>query len=109
QAVADDRSEFMREKLAMTGRIVEGLATEDFDLIRQGATELNSLSEHAAWKAPNDPYYEYYSGNFSQAARQLITAAESNSVEKATYAYMHVTVSCTACHQHVRGRVRVAR
>ena len=104
-----DRAEFMRGKLRMVQKIVEGISTEDFDLVEDGATELARLSESATWKSPNDPFYRHYSSNFEHAVRGLLNAAKSESPEKATFAYVHVTISCTACHQHVRGTKRVAR
>jgi len=104
-----ERRMFMRRKLATVHKVVEGLATEDFDMLKAGAVELVTIAETAAWKSTRDPFYTQYSGHFEQAAKDLIKAAEAKSVEKATFAYMHVTMSCTACHQHVRGRKRVAR
>ena len=101
--------QFMRAKLPMVGRIVEGISTEDFDLVRQGGLELAALSTSAKWKSPKNPYYQQYSAGFEEAVRGLVDAADAESVEKATFAYVHVTVSCTACHQHVRGTVRVAQ
>ncbi len=103
------QQEFMRQKLSMVYNIVEGLAQEDFELIEKGAKNLLALAESAEWQSTKDPYYRHYSGNFRQAAKGLMAAAQSESVEKATYAYIHVTVSCTACHQHVRNTVRLAR
>lgn len=99
----------MRSKLNMVQKIVEGISTENFDMIDKGGMELIALAESAAWKSHHDPYYRHYSANFEHAARGLIAAAKSKSVEKATFAYVHVTISCTACHQQVRGTVRVAR
>ena len=104
-----DRQQFMRRKLSMVQNIVEGIAVEDFDLISKGGMELLALAESATWKSTKDPYYRHYSANFEQSAKGLLAAAKSESVEKATFAYVHVTFSCTACHQHVRGTVRVAR
>lgn len=104
-----EREIFMRRKLAMVNKIVEGIATEDFGLIEQGGRELVEIAESAAWKSTKDPFYGHYSSNFEQAAKGLIDAAQRKSVDKATFAYVHVTFSCTACHQHVRGTVRVAR
>lgn len=104
-----DRQQFMRGKLAMVNKIVEGIATDDFELIEKGGMELVALAESADWKSSKDPYYHQYSANFEHATRGLIEAAKAKSVEKATFAYMHVTISCTACHQHVRGVVRVAQ
>ncbi|MEZ6132207.1 MAG: hypothetical protein R3C59_26400 [Planctomycetaceae bacterium] len=104
-----ERRMFMRAKLSMVHQIVEGMAAEDFDMVKKGASELVTIAESAAWKSTNDPFYTQYSGNFEHAAKGLIRAAESKSIEKATFAYMHVTMSCTACHQHVRNTTRVAR
>lgn len=114
-AVADESSQmterqvFMRTKLLMVQKIVEGIATEDFEMVEKGGVELVALAETAAWKSTRDPFYRHYSANFEQAAKGLIAAAKSESVEKATFAYVHVTISCTACHQHVRNTVRTAR
>ncbi len=104
-----DRSRFMRKKLTMVQQVVEGIATEDFDMIRKGGMELAALAESAAFKSAGDPYYKHYSANFEHAVKGLVSAAQSQSVEKATFAYVHVTISCTACHQHVRGTVRTAQ
>ena len=93
----------------MVQKIVEGITTEDYEMNDSGGLELATLTESAAWKSDRDPYYQYYSRNFEQAVKGLISAAKSESVEKATFAYVHVTISCTACHQHVRGTVRTAR
>ncbi|GAB5441059.1 MAG: hypothetical protein Fues2KO_14080 [Fuerstiella sp.] len=103
-----DRAAFMRGKLKMVQKIVEGLATDDFDLQQAGAMDLLKLSESATWKSLNDPFYRHYSRNFEVAVRGLLDAAKSENPEKATFAYMHVTVSCMACHQHVRSTKRVA-
>lgn len=103
-----DRQRFMRGKLKMVNKIVEGISTEEFDLVEEGALELAALSESATWKSTKDPFYGHYSSNFEHAVRGLLAAAKSESIEKATFAYVHVTISCTACHQHVRGTKRVA-
>ena len=99
---------FMRKKLEMVSTIVEGMATDDFEMVDQGGRQLAELAESAAWAADRDPFYRHYSNSFEQAVRGLITAAKSESIEKVTYAYVHVTFSCTACHQHIRNVDRVA-
>lgn len=105
----DDEAEmFMRSKLSMAHKIIDGLATDDFTLVESGAVELANLADAAAWKRPEDRYYSYYSGSFEQAARRLIDAAQSESPEQSVYAWVGVQFSCTACHQHVRRVHRVA-
>ena len=102
------KSEFMRAKLATTQKIVQGLATEDFALIKKGADELLTISENAAWQVRRDPIYMHYSSNFQQMATRMKRSAEQRNIEGATFAYIHVTVSCMACHQHVRDVIHVA-
>lgn len=96
-------------KLAMVQKIVEGIATEDYSMIETGGMDLAALAETAAWKSARDPFYKHYSRNFEHAVKGLLAGAKAKSVEKATFAYVHVTISCTACHQHVRGTVRTAK
>lgn len=103
-----DRQKFMHGKLNMVHQVIDGIAMEDFDLVTKGAMELAALSESATFKSESDPFYRHYSAYFERAVRDLIAAAESESVERTTFAYVHVTFSCTACHQHVRGTKRVA-
>jgi cytochrome c556 len=109
EGAVSERKIFMRQKLAMVNRIVEGLTTEDFELVTKGGNELSELSESAAWASDGDPFYRHYSSNFEQAIGSLLTAADARSPEKVTFAYMHVMVSCTACHQHVRNTTRLSQ
>ena len=99
---------FMHAKLAATHQIVDGLAFEDFSRIERGADELLRMTELASWKVRRDPIYMHYSADFESTSLRLRSAARARSIEKATFAYMHLTVSCTACHQHVRGVVQIA-
>jgi len=105
----DDRSgtPFMHAKLAATHQIVDGLAFESFSQIERGADELLRMTELASWKVRRDPIYMHYSADFESTALRLRKAARARSIEKATFAYMHLTVSCTACHQHVRNVVQM--
>ena len=102
------KSQFMQRKLTTVHKVVEGLATEDFDLVRDGADEWLTLAESATWNVPRDPVYMHYSRDFENVVRRMRDAAERESLQEATFAYVHVTVSCMACHEHVRGVVRVA-
>ena len=99
---------FMHAKLAATHQIVDGLAFEDFSQIERGADKLLRMTELASWKVRRDPIYMHYSADFEGTALRLKDAARARSIEKATFAYMHLTVSCTACHQHVRNVVQMA-
>ncbi len=104
----DSGKPFMHAKLAAAHQIVDGLAFEDFSRIENGADELLRMTELASWKVRRDPIYMHYSADFEGTALRLRDAARARSIEKATFAYMHLTVSCTACHQHVRDVVQIA-
>lgn len=99
---------FMHAKLRATHHIIDGLAFEDFNRVEEGAEELLRMTELASWKVRRDPVYMHYSADFERTATRLRDAARAHSIEKATFAYMHLTVSCTTCHQHVRNVVQVA-
>ncbi len=101
-------SDFMQAKLPAVHDIVDGLAYEDFQRIEQGSNELLRLAGLASWKVRRDPVYMSYSSDFEQTALRLRDAARSRRLEEATFAYVHLTVSCTACHRHVRGVVQIA-
>lgn len=113
QSTVKDRSTgqkaFMRKKLSATQKIIEGLATDNFGLIEQAADELLAIRESAQWEVSGDPFYSYYSRDFESRVDELKAAAKKQSPEEATFAYTHVTMSCTACHQRVRRVTRIAR
>lgn len=100
---------FMRRKLATVHKVVEGLATDDFDLIKEGADEMLAIRESAHWDASSDPFYVFYTRDFEKAVKHLKQAADDQSVEAATFAYVHMTYSCTACHQRVRSVKRISQ
>ncbi len=100
--------QFMRAKLATTSKVVEGLATEDFALIEEGAEEWLAICESASWKVRRNPMYMHYTADFQHMVAHLREMAKQQNIQGATFAYMHVTVSCMSCHQHVRGVVQIA-
>lgn len=108
QVEHESSKSFMQAKLIAAHQVVDGLAYEDFDRIERGADELLRMTELASWKVRRDPIYMHYSADFESTALRLRDAARARSIEKATFAYLHLTVSCMACHQHVRNVVQIA-
>lgn len=107
-ARSESGNSFMRAKLNATHQIVDGLAFEDFSRIEQAANDLMSIGESASWKVNRNPVYMQYAADFENTARQLRDAGRARNIEKATFAYMHLTVSCAACHRHVRNVIQIA-
>ena len=103
-----DRRDFMLQKLKIVNRVVEGIATDDFELVSKSSFALARLTESAAWLSNRDPFYRHYSQHFEHAIDGLARAADARSPEKVTFAYTHLMISCTACHQHVRNVARLS-
>ena len=97
--------EFMRDKLELSQRILEGVALEDYDLIVTKATRLSAMSKEARWQAFQNPDYERYSIEFRQHADSLAKAGREKNLDSATLAYVRMTMSCVECHKFVRGKL----
>lgn len=94
---------FMRQKLTASGQILEGLCTENMDLVIDGAKQLHEMSEAELWHASNDVLYKQFSAEFRQITKDLIKAAEEKKVDRITLKWLDATVSCLDCHRFVRG------
>lgn len=92
----------MKFKLHYSQRVLEGIATENFDLIVTNAASLARLSQFAGWEVRQTPDYQRLTADFNQAAENLKAAALKNNVDRATVAYFQLTVSCVSCHRYLR-------
>ena len=100
--------EFMRDKLELSQRILEGIALEDFDLIVAKSQKLSAMSQAASWQVFDNPDYTQHSVAFRKNVEALTRAAENKNLDGVTLAYFRVTMSCVECHRYVRGKL-VAR
>lgn len=98
-----DLSHFMRLKLEASGKILEGLAVEDFGLIKEGATQLHEMSGAEKWRVTNDALYRNFSGDFQRVTKELMEAAEKENLDRAALKWMDATLSCIECHRYARG------
>jgi len=97
--------EFMRDKLELSQRVLEGLATEDFDLIIAKGTRLGAMSKEADWRLFENPDYDQQSAVFRRHVNSLVKVAKDKNLDAATLAYVRVTMSCVDCHKLVRGKL----
>lgn len=97
--------EFMRDKLELSQRVLEGLATEDFDLIIAKGTRLSAMSQEADWRLFQNPDYDQQSVIFRRHVSSLVKAAKDKNLDAATLAYVRMTMSCVDCHKLVRGKL----
>ena len=95
-------SAFMRKKLDASSQILEGLTTEDSELIQKGAKALTEISKTEKWQILSDPEYREYSLDFRVNARKLAEAAEKGNFDNAALQWFDTMKNCIECHQHVR-------
>jgi hypothetical protein len=93
----------MNDKLDYAHLILNGVATENFDLIANNAENLNRLSQSTVWRAGRTPEYEALSAEFRRHAVGLAKAAKSRNLDAASLAYVQMTLSCVNCHKYMRG------
>ena len=105
--VATDLKQFMRKKLAASNKILEGLATEDMDLAREGARTLNKMSLSSKWRAHNDVMYRQFSSEFQRVTKDLEKAANEDNLDQAVLKWMGATMACIECHRFVRNTLVV--
>lgn len=97
--------EFMREKLALSQGVLEGLTTEDYDHILARGTRLGAMSQAADWRVFENPDYDQQSVTFRRHTDSLVRAAKEQHLDAATLAYVRLTMSCVDCHKLVRGKL----
>jgi len=97
--------EFMREKLELSQKVLEGLALENYDLIVSRATRLSAMSKEVDWRVFDNPEYDQQSVIFRRQVDALAKAAKEKNLDAATLAYVRMTMSCIDCHKLVRGKL----
>jgi cytochrome c556 len=97
--------EFMHEKLELSQRVLEGLATENYDLLITKGTKLSAMSKEADWRVFENPDYDQQSVIFRRQVASLVKAAKDKNLDAATLAYVRMTMSCVDCHKLVRGKL----
>lgn len=100
--------ETMRLKLEYAQKVLEGIALEDFELIRFNAEKLKAISQSSDWQLRKSTEYQRHTGDFTRQAEALVKAAERMNVDMATVAYFQLTASCVSCHRHLRGSEQAA-
>lgn len=97
--------ELMREKLALSQKILEGIAIEDFALIAAKSARLSAMSQGRDWRIVENPEYDQQSLLFRRQADALVRAAKERNIDTATLAYVRLTMSCVDCHKFIRGKL----
>jgi hypothetical protein len=99
---------FMRKKLGASNRILEGLTTENSDLVKSGAEELNQMSNAELWRVSKDPIYRQFSEDFQRVTKSLGESAQGGDLDKSFVRWIDVTMQCIDCHRFVRDKLIAA-
>jgi cytochrome c556 len=95
-------SAFMKAKLTHAEKVLEGLATEDYDLIAKHSQAISLLCEDELWSVLKTPEYQERSNEFRRSVYAITEAARKKNLEGAALAYVNTTLSCVNCHKYVR-------
>lgn len=95
-------SAFMQRKLEHSGKLLEGLTREDFELIAKHSQAMSLLCVDEEWMVLQTPEYRERSNEFRRSVNAITEAARSKNLDAATLAYVDATMKCVACHKYVR-------
>ena len=99
---APNTREVMKLKLSYAQNVLEGITTENTDLIVANAQKLSALSKAAGWRARETPEYELFSAEFRRHSDAVARAAKDKNIDAASLAYFQMTMSCINCHRYMR-------
>ena len=99
----------MRQKLKHAQSLIEGLAVEDFGMIRDNARALRKVAQDAQWRVSPNLMYVKYSAEFADIADELERRATEKDLDGATLSYVRLTINCVDCHKYVRFVTRDAK
>lgn len=93
---------FMRQKLAASQGLLEGLTLERFPQVQKSALVLRKMTQTNAWSSSKNVMYQEAMTNYQANLDQLWAAASENNLNLAVAAYTRVTHNCVDCHRIVR-------
>jgi hypothetical protein len=93
----------MRKKLEYSQNILQGLATEDFELIRKNAEAMKKLGLFEAFVRFSEAQaYRTQLQVFDFSNDELIRLADEKNIDGAALAFTQSTLSCVNCHKALR-------
>jgi hypothetical protein len=97
-----DLKRIMEQKLKHAQGLLEGLAQEDYPMIRDHALELRRAGEDSLKLiSPNLTYVKYVT-EFVSIADELDRRAKEEDLNGATLSYIRLTMNCVECHKFTR-------
>lgn len=105
-AAADARepSFWMKQKLKYSQAILNGLATEDYDLILTSANKMKRLNRIEYFVKQRPAGYRTHLQTFQHAVTQIAQSAEKKRLDGAALGFTQMTLSCVSCHKTLRSK-----
>ena len=98
----DEPSVWMKQKLAYSQRILNGLATENYEMISENATAMKGLSRIEGFVRGKTEGYRTHLKTFEFSTSELIRNSAHKNLDGATLAFTQMTISCVNCHKELR-------
>jgi hypothetical protein len=95
-------SVWMRMKMKGTTGVLTGLATGDFEMIKENAQRMNALLRLERIARGKNEQYQLQLKLFRYANQELIRQADQRNIDGAAMAFAQLTTSCVNCHRMVR-------
>jgi hypothetical protein len=93
---------FMRQKLAFTQGVTEGLSLGQFDLVTKNAVKLRDMTQTNVWTRVGNPEYARLTKEHRGTIEALYKAGTERQLKAATDAYAKTLRSCVGCHRVLR-------
>ena len=98
-----DLSHFMRAKLEASGKILEGLAVEDFASDQRRGEEAERDEHRREMASLERRAVSQFQRRLSARDKDLMDAAEKENLDRAALKWMDATMNCIECHRYARG------
>ena len=93
---------WMKQKLKYAQEILNGLAQEDFELVKKNATAMKGLNKLEFFVRQRPEGYRAQLKTFQFSVNELVRTAEDENLDGATLAFTQMTISCVNCHKELR-------
>ncbi|MDP6556840.1 MAG: hypothetical protein QGF59_28010 [Pirellulaceae bacterium] len=93
---------WMKKKLSYSQEILNGLATEDYELIQKNAMAMKGLNRIEFFVRRKPEGYRTQLKTFQFSVDELVRNAEDDDLDGATLAFTQMTISCVNCHKVLR-------
>ena len=100
---------YMRQKLAYSQGVLEGLTLEKFDLVTKNAIRIRNMKLTNMMYGVRNQLYMSHITNYHQAVDRLLDASTQKDLARSTKAYQGVIQSCVECHHDYRTDQRAIR